>query len=65
MAQMSIPVEYYVAPSKISGALYHKVTTYLEYGLTGSENVLASPKSAIFKQFFSLSINRLAGFRSL
>jgi hypothetical protein len=53
IAHISIPVEYYIAPNRISGALYHKVTTYLEYGLTGKENVRANPKSAIFK----LSIN--------
>ncbi len=64
MAQISIPVEYSVAPNNIYGALYQRVTTYLEYGLTGSENVLASPKSAILRTS-PLSIKRLAGLRSL
>lgn len=49
MAQISIGVEYSYDPKSISGALYHSVTTSCEYGLTGREYVLASPKSPILR----------------
>ena len=61
---MSTGVQYSGAPNKISGALYHKVTTYSVYGLIGTEYVLARPKSAIFK--FIVSSNKIfEGFKSL
>ena len=55
--QMSIGVEYSFAPSKISGALYHRVTTSWVYVLTGKPKALAKPKSANFT-FPSLSMSR-------
>lgn len=46
MLQMSMASEYLLAPSRISGALYHKVTTSCVYTLTGIPNALPRPKSA-------------------
>ena len=46
--QISIGVQYSTAPNKISGALYHRVTTSCVYGRIGIEKVLLSPKSANF-----------------
>jgi len=67
---MSIGVEYSIDPKSISGALYHRVTTSCVYGLIGIENILASPKSQIFKLSVDYApvmgfINRFWGFRSL
>lgn len=62
--QMSTGVEYCFCPSKISGALYHSVTTSWVYVLTGRPNALASPKSASLI-FPFLSINKFYGLRSL
>jgi len=62
--QISIGVEYSLAPSKISGARYHKVTTSCVYVLTGRPNALARPKSANLT-FPSVSIRRFYGFKSL
>lgn len=62
--QMSIGVEYSKDPNRISGALYHRVTTSCVYGLIGIEKVLARPKSAIFTvPLFSIKI--FAVFKSL
>ncbi len=44
---ISIGVQYSEEPNKISGALYHKVTTSWVKGLIGIEKVLDNPKSAI------------------
>ena len=46
-----------------SGARYHRVTTYSVINPL-SEEVLASPKSQIFKSQFAFR-SRLLGFRSL
>ena len=61
---MSMGVEYSLAPSKISGALYHNVTTSWVYVLTGRPKALARPKSASFT-FSSLSMSKFYGFKSL
>ena len=45
---ISTAIEYSVAPSKSSGALYQIVTTSYVSGLSGTLNALASPKSASF-----------------
>jgi len=45
--QMSTPKLYYFYPSKISGALYHKVSTSWVRVLIGIPKALARPKSAI------------------
>ena len=47
--QLSIGIEYFWDPNKISGALYHTVTTSWVYLGTGNEKARASPKSAIFR----------------
>jgi len=56
IAQTSIGVEYSIEPNNIYGALYQRVTTSWEYGLTGIEKVLAKPKSAILRLSKSLKI---------
>lgn len=61
---ISTGVEYCFYPNKISGALYHNVTTSWVYVLTGRPNALARPKSASLITPF-LSINRFWGFKSL
>ena len=42
---MSTPREYSFLPKRISGALYHKVSTSCVKVLIGIVNALASPKS--------------------
>lgn len=63
MLQISMAHEYLLAPRRISGALYHKVTTSCVYTLTGIPNALPSPKSATLINP-DLSINKFCGFRS-
>lgn len=46
-AQMSTAVVWYGAWSKISGALYHSVTTFWVISPCGKLNHLANPKSAV------------------
>ena len=43
---ISTGVEYFLDPSKTSGARYHKVTTSCVYDRTGIPKALARPKSA-------------------
>jgi len=62
--QISTGNEYAFYPSKISGALYHKVSTSCVKVLIGIPNALANPKSANFK-VPALSIKRFYGFKSL
>lgn len=64
MDHISIGVEYSLAPNKISGARYHKVTTSWVYVFTGRPNALAKPKSANLT-FPSVSISKFYGFKSL
>lgn len=56
---ISIPASYRQSPSKISGALYHKVTTSCVNVFLGSCNHLASPKSPTFIRFKSRETNKL------
>ena len=46
MLHTSTGVEYYLAPRRISGALYQRVTTSCVYDLIGNPKALAKPKSA-------------------
>lgn len=52
------------SPNKNSGARYHNVTTMWVYGLKGSANFLAKPKSHTFKSPL-LSTNKFEVFKSL
>ena len=65
---MSTAFEYFVDPSKISGALYHLVATYSVKTCSaislGQLMDLARPKSATLEWHSELR-SRLLGFRSL
>jgi hypothetical protein len=54
-----------MSPSKISGALYHKVSISRESYSMGMCKNLESPKSASFILFYFILINTFAGFKSL
>ena len=73
--QRSTDVVYFLSPNKISGGLYHRVTTSAVYALSPPPGPipnrgtlpwynLANPKSAIFKTPF-LSKSKLAALISL
>ena len=62
---MSTPNEYYFYDNKISGALYHRVSTSWVRVLIGTPNALAKPKSANLIIPVDLSIKMFYGLRSL
>ena len=62
---ISTAVLYTFCPKRISGALYHRVTTSWVYDFNGRPNVRARPKSASLICSPFKSIKRLLGFKSL
>jgi len=64
IAHMSTPKEYSFFPKRISGALYHRVSTSWVRVLIGIVKALASPKSQSLTFPFYVT-RRFCGLRSL